>query len=174
MMFDNQNSGQLSIIHSKGTLDWAYPSFILASTAAAMDKEVGMFFTFYGLQAIRKDVSVLKVTPVANPAVKIQLPIGPSWLQQVDWNQKLPNILWSMPGMEALATWGFKKKMLLEGQVPIEELREVCLEMGVKMSACQMSVDAMNFTHNDFIENIEYIGAASYFAESPENQSLFI
>ena len=166
--------GALSIIQSKGTLDWAYPSLILASTAAAMDREVQMFYTFYGLQCLRKDTSYLKVSPLANPAMKIHAPIGPSWLRSVDWNQVLPQIVWALPGMTRLATWGFKQQMLAQGQVPYDELRELCMELGVQMSACQMSVDAMNLQETDLISGIEYVGAASYFAQTPQEQSLFI
>jgi peroxiredoxin family protein len=168
------DTDQFSIIQSKGTLDWVYPSLILASTAAAMDKEVQVFHTFYGLKAILKDTSDLKVSPVGNPAMKIHLPYGPEFLRSMDLNRYLPSFIWSMPGMTALATWGFKKQMLLQGQVPVEELRSLCIELGVRMSACQMSVDAMNFTEQDFIDEVEFLGAASYFAQTPDSQSLFI
>ncbi|MBO1927742.1 DsrE/DsrF/DrsH-like family protein [Thiomicrorhabdus sp. 6S2-11] len=166
--------GQLSIIHSKGTLDWAYPTFILASTAAAMDKQVEIFFTFYGLQCALKETKHLRVSPVGNPAMKMQSPIGPEWLKQIDLNRHLPQLLWQLPGMERLATWGFKKTMLQNGQVPLAELRELCLELGVQMTACQMSVEMMNFREDEFIDGIEFAGAASYFAVSPEQQALFI
>jgi peroxiredoxin family protein len=76
--------------------------------------------------------------------------------------------------MERLATWGFKKTMLQNGQVPLAELRELCLELGVQMTACQMSVEMMNFREDEFIDGIEFAGAASYFAVSPEQQALFI
>ena len=56
----------LTIIATKGTLDWAYPPFILSSTAAALGYNVTMFFTFYGLQLLKKDLS-LSVSPLGNP-----------------------------------------------------------------------------------------------------------
>lgn len=167
-------SGQLSIIHSKGTLDWAYPTFILASTAAAMDKQVEIFFTFYGLQCVLKKTEHLRVSPVANPAMKMHSPVGPNWFRKVDLNKALPQLVWQLPGMERLATWGFEKTMLQNGQVPLAELRELCLEMGVQMTACQMSVEAMGFAEKEFIEGMQFAGAASYFAVSPEQQALFI
>ncbi|QKI88756.1 DsrE/DsrF/DrsH-like family protein [Thiomicrorhabdus xiamenensis] len=165
---------QLSIIHTKGSLDWAYPTFILASTAAAMDKQVEVFFTFYGLQCALKETKHLRVSPVGNPGMKMHLPVGPDWLRQIDMNRSLPGFLWQLPGMEVLATWGFKKQLLANGQVPVDELRALCVELGVQMTACQMSVDLMGFREEEFIESIQFAGAATYFAVSPEQQSLFI
>jgi peroxiredoxin family protein len=165
---------QLSIIHTKGTLDWAYPVFILASTAAAMDKKVELFFTFYGLNCLLKDTSGLKVSPLGNPGMVIKSPVGPEWLKKMDWNKTLPGLVWTLPGAAKLATWGFKKQMLLEGQVPVEELRALCLELGVSMTACQMTIDLMGYQQSDFIEPISFSGAATYFANTPQTQSLFI
>src|SRR5512135_3544945 len=59
----------MTIIATKGTLDWAYPPFILASTAAALGWEVQIFFTFYGLQLLRKSLKGIKISPLANPAM---------------------------------------------------------------------------------------------------------
>ena len=78
---------RVSIIHSKGTLDWCYPTFILASTAAAMDKEVHLFFTFYGLKALLKETENLKVSPLGNPGMVLKSPIGPSWFKKTDLNK---------------------------------------------------------------------------------------
>jgi peroxiredoxin family protein len=167
-------SSQFSLIQTKGTLDWAYPAFILASTAAVMDKEVEMFFTFYGLNTILKNTQGLKVTPLGNPGMPVKSPVGPEWLKKIDWNQSLPGLVWTLPGAAMLATWGFKKQMLMQGQVPIEELRGLCLELGVKMTACQMTVDLMGYEQDEFIDGVDFAGAASYFAQTPENQSLLI
>ena len=71
----------MTIIATKGTLDMAYPPFILASTAAALGWDVAIFFTFYGLSLLKKDLD-LKVTPLGNPAMPMKLPTGPEWLQQ--------------------------------------------------------------------------------------------
>jgi peroxiredoxin family protein len=65
---------RLALIASKGTLDWAYPPFILSTAAAAMGWEVGIFFTFYGLTLLKPKLSA-EVTPVGNPAMPIS--IGP-------------------------------------------------------------------------------------------------
>ena len=68
-------SRKLAIIASKGALDMAYPPFILASTAAALDYEVQVFFTFYGLTLLRKDLSGIRISPLANPAMPMPLPM---------------------------------------------------------------------------------------------------
>ncbi|MBF6058822.1 MULTISPECIES: DsrE/DsrF/DrsH-like family protein [Thiomicrorhabdus] len=163
-----------SVIHTKGTLDWAYPTFILASTAAVMDRQVELFFSFYGLQCVLKSTEHLKVSPLANPGMVIKSPLGPQWFKQVDLNNYLPQLIWTLPGMTRLATWGFKKHMLLQGQVPLDELRDLCVSLDVKMTACQMSVDMMGFAESDFMDGLSFAGAASYFAVTPGQQSLFV
>lgn len=165
---------QFSLIQSKGTLDWAYASFILASTASVMDKDVELFFTFYGLKCLLKDTRGLKISPLGRPDMIVRSPVGPTWFRHVDWNQKLPGLVWTLPGMSNLATLGFKKQMKQQGQMSIEALRELCLDLGVKMTACQMTVDLMGLQSDDFIEGVEFAGAPSYFAQTPETQSLFI
>ena len=96
-------SKKLAIIATKGTLDWAYPPYILASTAAALGYEVQVFFTFYGLQLVRKDLSALKVSPLGNPGMPMKMPFGPKWFRAINWN--IPNIIQAnVPGFESLAT----------------------------------------------------------------------
>lgn len=165
---------EFSLIQSKGTLDWAYASFILASTAAAMDKKVELFFSFYGLKCLFKDTSGLKISPLGRPDMLIRSPVGPQWFRKIDWNQNLPGLVWTLPGMSALATTAFKKQMKAQGQLPIEELRALCLELGVKMTACQMTLEAMGIGESELIDGIEFAGAPSYFAHTPSTQSLFI
>lgn len=167
-------AAQLSIIHTKGTLDWCYPTFVLASTAAAMDKEVELFFSFYGLQAVLKSTDNLKVSPLGNPGMVMHSPVGPEWFKSLDLNRILPGLVWSLPGMSALATWGFKKTLQQQGQVSIEELRSLCIELGVKMTVCQMTMEMMGYQESDFIDGVEFAGAATYFAQTPQSQSLFI
>jgi len=84
---------KVAMICTKGTLDWAYPPFILGSTAVALDKEVSMFFTFYGLNLLLKDTSKLRVSPAGNPGMPMKLPYGPEWLRKIDWAPKLPTCL---------------------------------------------------------------------------------
>ncbi|MGZ5652100.1 MAG: DsrE/DsrF/DrsH-like family protein, partial [Usitatibacter sp.] len=71
----------MTIIATKGTLDWAYPPFILASTAAALGWNVSVFFTFYGLELLKKDLSGLQVSPLGNPAMPMKMPFGPDWFK---------------------------------------------------------------------------------------------
>lgn len=143
---------KLGIIATKGTLDWAYPPFILASTAAALGYETQIFFTFYGLQLVRKDLN-LKVSPLGNPGMPMPMAMD-KWF---------PVLGTALPGMEAVMTSMMKAKMKSKGVASIEELRELCIEAEVKMVACQMTVDLFDFTHDNFIDGLEYGGAATFF-----------
>jgi peroxiredoxin family protein len=152
---------KLALIASKGTLDWAYPPFILASTAAALDYEVSIFFTFYGLTLLKKDISGLKINPLGNPAMPMPMPI--------------PTLLQTLPGMESMATMLMKQKIANKGVASIEELREICLESGVKLIACQMTMDLFDFKREEFIAGIEIGGAATFFEFAGEaDVSLFV
>lgn len=155
-------SKKLAIIATKGTLDWAYPPLILASTAAALDYEVQIFFTFYGLQMLRKDLGGLKVSPLGNPGMPMKMPFGPQWFRGINWN--IPNAIQAIiPGFESLATTLMKQTIKNNGVASVETLRDVCVESGVKIIACQMTVDLFGFEHSDFIDNIEFGGAATFF-----------
>lgn len=139
---------RMAIIASKGTLDMAYPPFILASTAAALGYEVQVFFTFYGLQLLRKDLSDVKISPLANPAMPMPVP--------------MPVMVQMLPGMESVATMMMKDKLSKKGVASLEELRDLCLEAEVKLIACQMTVDLFDFNKDDFIAGIEYGGATTF------------
>ena len=143
---------KLGIIATKGTLDWAYPPFILASTAAALGYEVQIFFTFYGLQLVRKDLN-LKVSPLGNPGMPMPMAMD-KWF---------PVLGTALPGMESVMTSMMKAKMKSKGVASVEELRELCIEAEVKMVGCQMTVDLFDFTHDNFIDGLEYGGAATFF-----------
>jgi peroxiredoxin family protein len=152
---------KLALIASKGTLDWAYPPFILASTAAALDYEVSIYFTFYGLTLLKRDISNLKVSPLGNPAMPMPL--------------QMPNLIQALPGMESMATSMMKQKIANKGVASIQELREICLESGVKLIACQMTMDLFDFKREEFIDGIEIGGAATFFEFAGESDvSLFI
>jgi len=152
----------MTIIATRGTLDWAYPPFILSSTAAALGWDVSVFFTFYGLQLLKKDISDLKVSPLGNPGMPMKMPFGPQWFKDINWN--IPNAVQSIiPGFENLATTLMKKTIKNNGVAEIAELRSLCLEAGVNFTACQMTVDLFGFSHDDFIPEVtEYVGAASF------------
>jgi peroxiredoxin family protein len=139
---------KMALIATKGTLDMAYPPFILASTAAALGWDVQIFFTFYALQLLRKDLDDIKVSPLANPAMPMPVP--------------MPVMVQMLPGMEAMATMMMKKKMKSKGVASLLELRDLCLEADVKFVACQMTVDLFEFDTNDFIKDVEYGGAATF------------
>src|SRR5512141_930011 len=110
----------MTIIATKGTLDWAYPPFILASTAAALGWDVAVFFTFYGLELLKKALSGLNVSPLGNPAMPMKMPFGPDWFRGLRWN--IPNIMQaSVPGFEAFATAMMKKTISNKGVAPVEE-----------------------------------------------------
>lgn len=145
---------KLAIIATKGTLDWAYPPFILASTAAALGYETQIFFTFYGLQLLRKKLN-LQVTSLGNPAMPMPMPV--------------PVILQAMPGMQGFMTGMMKKTMKKKGVASIEELRNLCVEAEVKMIACQMTVDLFDFKTTEFVDGIEYGGAATFFEFAGES-----
>ncbi len=139
---------KMALIATKGTLDWAYPPFILASTAASLGYEVQVFFTFYGLTLLRKDMSGIKISPLANPAMPMPVP--------------MPVLVQALPGMESMATMMMKNKMKAKGVASLEDLRAICIESDVKLIACQMTVDLFDFNKSDFIEQAEFGGAATF------------
>lgn len=152
----------MTIIATKGTLDWAYPPFILSSTAAALGWDVSVFFTFYGLELLKKDISGLQVSPLGNPAMPMKMPFGPDWFKAIKWN--IPNAVQSIiPGFEAFATSMMKMTMKNKGVADLAELRSLCIEAGVNIIACQMTVDLFGYSHDDFIPDVkEYAGAATF------------
>lgn len=164
---------KLAIIASKGTLDWAYPPFILASAAAAMDMEAVLFFTFYGLPLLKKEID-LKVTPVGNPAMPMKMPFGSKEFQGFDW--PIPNIIsGNVPGFDTMATMLMKETFKKKGVATIEQLREMCQESGVRFIACQMTMDVFGFERKDFIDGVEYGGAAMFLEYAADaSMSLFI
>jgi len=158
---------KLAIIATKGTLDWAYPPYILASTAAALGYEVQIFFTFYGLQLVRKDLSGLRVSPIGNPGMPMKMPFGPKWFRGINWN--IPNAIQCLiPGYETLATSLMKQTIANNGVASIPELRELCQE-AEKFIACQMTVELFGFSHSDFIDGMEFGGAATFFEFAGES-----
>ncbi|HRQ21892.1 MAG TPA: DsrE/DsrF/DrsH-like family protein [Anaerolineales bacterium] len=164
---------RLALISSKGTLDWAYPPFILASAAAAMGWEVGIFFTFYGLPLLKKDLSAT-VSPLGNPAMPLKMPFGPEGFQNIAW--PMPNILMAnVPGFEALATGLMKQTFKNKGVASIPELRDMCVDLDVRMIGCQMTMDVFGFRKEEFITQAEIGGAATFleYAADAEVQ-LFI
>ncbi len=169
-----QKTKSMSIVVTKGTLDWAYPPFILASSAAALGWNVELFFTFYGLSLLKNKLD-LQVSPLGNPAMPMKMPVGPEWLRDINW--KIPNTIMSnVPGFEKMATTMMKKTVSNKGVASIEELRQLCLEADVKMVACQMTVDLFGYSRDDFIPEVtDWVGAASFLPVASESDvTLFI
>ncbi|MHA2272650.1 MAG: DsrE/DsrF/DrsH-like family protein [Candidatus Hodarchaeales archaeon] len=144
-----QKPTRMAIIASEGTLDKAYSPLILASTGAAMDFEVAVFFTFYGLNIIhKKKHKKLKVAPIANPAAPMPV----------------PNIMGMLPGMTWMATKMMKRMMSKAGVATLPELLEACVEGDVRLIGCQMTMDVMGIKKEDLIDGVE-IGGAAMFLE---------
>ncbi len=170
-----EKTPSMSLVVTKGTLDWAYPPFILASSASALGWDVSIFFTFYGLTLLKKDLGDLKISPLGNPAMPMKMPFGPEWFKGINW--KIPNaVMGNVPGFENLATALMKKTMRDKGVAPIEELRSACLEGDVKMIACQMTVDLFGWKKTDFLPEVQdWVGAASFLPTAQTSDvSLFI
>ncbi len=171
---EDEHTPSMAIVVTKGTLDWAYPPFILASTASALGWDVSLFFTFYGLELLKKDLH-LEVSPLGNPAMPMKMPFGPQWLQDINWN--MPNALMAgVPGFEKVATTLMKKTVSNKGVASIEELRSLCLEAEVQMVACQMTVDLFGYKQDDFMPEVaEWVGAASFLPTAQKSDvTLFI
>ncbi len=153
---------KMTIIASKGSLDMAYPPLILATTAAAMDVDVTIFFTFYGLEIIKKEnAEKLKISPLGNPAMPMPVPI--------------PTLIASMPGMEAMATGMMKSMFKKHGVATIGQLLGIARESGVKLIGCQMTMDVMGIKHEDIIDGVEFGGAATWLDAASDSQiNLFV
>lgn len=151
-MADDANAKSMSIIVTKGTLDWAYPPFILSTTAAAMGLNVTMFFTFYGLTLLKKDLN-LKISTLGNPAMEMPM---------AGMHMAMPNLLSALPGAGALTATMMKNLIKRKGVASIEELRDLAVESEVRMIACQMTLDLFEYKREDLIEGPEIGGAATW------------
>lgn len=151
---------RVAIIASKGTLDMAYPPLILATTAAAMDAEAAIFFTFYGLNILRKDgADKLQVPPIGNPAMPYPV----------------PNIVGMLPGMTPMATRMMNGMFGKHNVVKPSELIRQAIELDVKLVACQMTMEVMGIEREDLIDECELGGAASFLAfSSGAHTTLFV
>jgi peroxiredoxin family protein len=144
----------LAIIAGHGTLDAAYPPLILATAAAAMDMPAAIFFTFYGLEIIKKGkADKLQVAPIANPAMPMPV----------------PNIIGMLPGMTAVATGMMNNWMHKANVAKLSELLEMAVESGVRLIACQMSMDVMGIKKEDLIDGVEVGGAATFLEFASQN-----
>ena len=150
---------RLALIASKGTLDWAYQPLILASAGAAMGWDVAIFHTFYGLTLLLKDIKA-EVTPLGNPAMPMTMPFGPESFQKIDW--PIPTAMMAAPGFNTVATTMMKKLFKDKGVASVPEMRAMCVEAGVQMIACQMTMSVFGFQKEDFIPECTVGGAGMF------------
>jgi len=152
----SDNTKSMSIIVTKGTLDWAYPPFILATTAASLGVNVTMFFTFYGLTLLKKKLD-LQISPLGKPDMAMPM---------MGMHMKMPNLVAAMPGVNAAATTMMKNLIKKKGVASIEELRDLAKEAEIEMIACQMTLDLFEYSSKDLIEGIKLGGAATYMEKA--------
>ncbi len=151
---------RLAIIASKGTLDMAYVPLLLSTAATAMGMEAGIFFTFYGMNIIRKDrQNKLFVATVGNPAMPMPV----------------PNILGMLPGMTSMGTMMMKSMMKKANVATIGELLQVARETGVRLICCTMTMGAFGVKEEDIIDGVEFGGAAMFLSYAADAEiSLFV
>ncbi len=167
MNTSGENAKSMSIIVTKGTLDWAYPPFILATAAAAMDVKVSMFFTFYGLQLLKKDIDHLQISTLGNPAMEMPM---------MGMHMKLPNLMSTLPGVDAMCSTMMKNLIKKKGVASIPELRQAAIDLDIEMVACTMTIDLFEFdAKKDLIDGIVLGGAALYIENALKSDlNLFI
>ena len=160
-MSDNGNK-KCSIVVFSGDMDRVMGAFIIATTAAAMGMETSIFFTFWGLQAIKKD----KVSTgqglfgrMLGLFFKDINGIGPSKLN-----------------MGGMGRWMFKRMMNDKGVASLPSLRQMAIDLDVRLLACQMSMDVMEIERDDLIDEVEdVVGAATYVLEAQQAEiTLFV
>ncbi len=155
----------MSVIVTKGSLDWGYPPFILATTAAAMGLNVTMFFTFYGLTLLLKDFNP-KISTLGNTAMKMPM---------AGMHMTMPNMVSAIPGVDAAASMMMKNLIKKKGVASLPELREAAIDSDVRIIACQMTLDLFEYTLEDMIEGPEIGGAATYIECATQSDiNLFI
>ncbi|MBT7956872.1 MAG: peroxiredoxin family protein [Rhodospirillaceae bacterium] len=161
-----ENTKSMTIIVTKGTLDWAYPPFILATTAAAMDVKVEMFFTFYGLQLLKKELDHLQISTLGNPGMEMPM---------MGMHMTMPNIVSAIPGADALCTTMMKNLIKKKGVASIPELREAAIESDVNLIGCQMTMGLFEMEKEDLMDGIDIGGAATYMEKALKSDiNLFI
>ncbi|GAB4369131.1 MAG: DsrE/DsrF/DrsH-like family protein [Calditrichia bacterium] len=139
---------KVSIIVSKGSLEGVYPGLIMANGARMEGIETNLFFTFFGLDAIRKNrMNKLKVATVGNPAMHI------------------PSLLGILPGMSAFATSQMMKQMEKLDIPPVGEFIEMIADAGAKLYACKATVDMFKLTMEDFCPQVDSIINVGKFYE---------
>jgi peroxiredoxin family protein len=149
---------KMALVASKGTLDWAYPPLVLATTAAALGWEVGIFFTFYGLNMLHKDrIKKLPVTAVGNPAMP--------GMQVLGGEISPPAIMTILPGMVGFSGIMMKGIFKRNKISSIESLMDTAIEGDVKLFPCSMTMAAFNIKAEDIIPGAENPCGATTFLD---------
>jgi peroxiredoxin family protein len=139
---------KVAIVISKGSLEGIYPGLIMANGARMEGIEADLFFTFFGLDAIRKDrYDMIKVATVGNPGMH------------------LPTLVGAIPGFSALATRMMKRQMEKIDIPPIPEFIELVADSGARLYACKASVDMFGLAIDDFAPQVEDIISVGEFYE---------
>lgn len=127
-----------------------------------MGYDVTIFFTFYGLELVKKgNVDKLKISPIGNPAMPMPVPI--------------PTLVASLPGMEAMATAMMKSMFKKHGVADLSTLLDLAKESGVRLVACTMTMDVMGIKKEDVIPGVEFGGAATWMDAAADAQiNLFV
>jgi peroxiredoxin family protein len=148
---------KVSIVISKGSLEGIYPGLIMANGARMEGIEADLFFTFFGLDAIRRDrFAKIKVATVGNPGMHL-----PTWLGAI-------------PGMSWLATKLMQRQMEQIDIPPIPEFIELLGDSGARLYACKATVDMFGLTMEDFVPQVEeIISVGEFYEKSTEGQIIF-
>jgi peroxiredoxin family protein len=162
---DDDTDRKICFICSKGTLDMAYPALIMASGALNEGVETHIFFTFWGLDMVAKNLQEdLQFTWMGNTAMH---PPGKK--------MHMPQGLAGLPGMTGIATKMLKKQIGEQGVPEVPEFLELLHDMGAQLWACKMTVDMMGLTKDDMIDELEDIINVSEFIELSEGaQVIFV
>lgn len=160
---------KVAFICSKGNLDMAYPALVMGWAALGNGIDVTLFFTFWGMDLIRKDrQDNLQIPPLANTSMKMDM-------MGVPGNIGIPQWMGGLPGMTAFATKLMKDKMEKLEVPSVPEYMQMLVDAGAKLYACKMSVDMFELTMDDFIEGVQGIVTAGDFFDMTEGaQMLFI
>ena len=152
-----------NIIVFSGDLDKAIASFIIANAAAAMGRKVVMFFTFWGLNVLRKPSKVHVAKNFVSRMFGAMMPRG---------SKKLGLSRMNMGGMGAQMIRSVMKKKNVDS---LEDMIALAQKNGVELDACSMSMDVMGIQPEELIDGVKIVGAASMLANAEESDmSLFI
>ncbi len=153
----------LSMVVFSGDLDKVLAAFIIANGAAAMDTPVTMFFTFWGLNALRRPEPVKVKKSLVESMFGWMMPRGADKLKL------------SKMHMGGMGTMMMKQVMAQKNVYSLPKLMDAAREQGVKLVACTMSMDVMGIKSEELIEGVEYGGVASFLAAADESKTtLFI